>query len=98
MAREADDARVMAEMLHAPGDLLLLRAHPLGGKDFVELGVGLRAEPVHEAPEVRVAGVALGAIGQVFGGRRLDRFAALFGEVALEQAVFLEVARAKDHG
>ena len=98
MPGEADDASVMAEIFHAPGDVLLLGAHPLGRKDFVELGVGLRAEPVHEAPEVAVAGVALRAIGQVFRGRRLDRFAALFGEVALEQPVFLEVTRAKDHG
>ena len=30
--------------------------------------------------------------------RRFERFAAMFGEIALEQTVFLEVTRAKDHG
>ena len=98
MAGKTDDAGVMAQVLDAAGNVLLLRAQSLGRKDLVELGVGLGAESVHEAPEVGIAGAALGAIGQVFSGRRFDRFAALFGEVALEQTVFLEVTRAKDHG
>jgi hypothetical protein len=34
----------------------------------------------------------------MFGRRRFDRFAALFGEIVLEQTVFLEVTRAKAHG
>jgi hypothetical protein len=95
---EADDASLMAQMLDAPGNLLLLRAQSFGRKDLVEFGVGLRAEPVHEAPEVGIAGAALGAITQVFRYRRFDLFAALFGKVTLEQTVFLEVTRAKDHG
>ena len=81
-------------MLEAPRDLLLLRSHALGRKNVVELGVGLGANPVHEAPEIRVAGVAVRAVGQVLGGRRLDRLPALFGQVAVEQTVFLEMARA----
>ena len=85
-------------MLDATRNVLLLRTQSLRRKDVVELGVGLRAEPIHEAPEVAVAGAALGAIGQVLRDRRLDWFAALFGEVALEEAIFLEVPRAKDHG
>jgi len=65
---------------------------------LIELGVGLAAERIHEAAQVAVTGAAVGTIGEVFGGRWLERLAALFGEIALEQPVFLEVARAKDHG
>jgi hypothetical protein len=88
----------MAKIFHAAGNLLLLRALPFRRKDFIELRVGFRAEGIHEAAEVAVPGAALGAIGQVFGGRRFELFAAMLGEIALEQAVFLEVTRAKDHG
>jgi hypothetical protein len=88
----------MAQMLDATGNLLLLRALPLRGKDLVQLRIGLRAEGVHEAAEVAVAGAAFGAVGEVFSGRRFERFAAMFGEIAFEQTVLREVTRAKDHG
>ena len=46
-------------------------------------------------------GVALGAaraVGEVFGRRRVERLAAAFGEVAVEQRIVLEVRRANVHG
>ena len=98
MAGETDHASVVAHMLDAAGNLLLLRPLPFRRKDFVELRVGFRAQGIHEAAEVAVPGAALGAIGQVLGGWRFERFAAMLGEIALEQTVFLEVTRAKDHG
>ena len=98
MTGEADDARMMAQLRDATRDLLLLDAQSLGRKRLVELGVGFRAEAVHEPPEVGVANATVGAIGQVLRRRWLDWFTTLFGEVALEETVFLEMTRAKDHG
>ena len=98
MARERDDARRVDEKLQAPRDVLLLRSHALGRKNVVELGVRLGANPVHEAPEIRVARVTFRAVGEVHGGRRLDRLPALFGHVAVEETVFREMARLEHHG
>ena len=79
MTRESDDARGMNDMLDTPGNLLLLRAKPLRWKDFVELGVHLGSEPIHEASEIDVPRVACRAVGQMLGSRRIDRLSAVFG-------------------
>ena len=48
--------------------------------------------------ELGVARAARGAVGQMLGDGRIERLAAPLGEIAVEQPVVLEVARATDHG
>ena len=69
----------------------------IGREHFVELGVGFRSQPVHEAPQIRVPRAALRAVGEMLGRRRIERLAGPLGEVALEQPIVVKVVRANDH-
>ena len=48
--------------------------------------------------ELGVALAAVVAVGQVLGDRRIDALAAALGEIAVEQAIVVEVTRASGHG
>jgi hypothetical protein len=91
LAWKADDARGAADAFETPGDMLLLRAKALGREQLVGLGFSFHAETVHEADQLGVAAAARRAVGEVFGGRRIDRLAASFDEVALEELIFQQM-------
>ena len=97
-AGERDDARGLTQVFEPSGDLLLLKPEPLGREDRIALFVGSHAQRFHELRELGVPLPALRTIGQVFRNGRIECFAPADGEVAVEQALLLEVTGAEDHG
>src|SRR5207302_1879768 len=97
-ARKIDHATGPSYLLDSAQNLLLLRAETLGRENGLAVGVRCATEAVHEAGELGVARRALGAVGQVLGGARIDRFAAMLGQIAVEDLPFIEMTRTSDHG
>src|ERR1700737_2145375 len=95
--REAENASRMAKVFYPLGNLLLLKTEPLRGEDGVGLGCGFGAQSVHEARELAVADAAVVASGQVVRLGPIEASSAAFCNVAVEQTVFVEVARAISH-
>ena len=79
-------------------DCLLLRLQTLGREHGVGLRIGLLAESVQETGELAVAFAALSALLQVIDHRRIGQLTASLGEIAVDQAVFLDVMRVSGHG
>ena len=89
---------VMAEVLDAMRDLLLLPAQILGAKRRVDFGVSLRAHVFHERRQVGVLRAAGGAVRQVLGGWRIQRLAAPARRDSSRTGGLLKVACAVSHG
>ena len=97
VGRKVEDARRAAEMLDAAGDLLLLGAQMLGVKTSSRLGIGFVLSLVHEPRELVVRAPRIGAVRQVLGRRRIERLADPFGDIAVEEAIVVQMVSA-DHG
>lgn len=98
MPGKAQDSRRPADVIEPADNLPLLNVQPFRREDGVALGFSGRADVVQEAAERRVSRRALPTIDQMLRDPRVDRFALSPSDVAVEEAILLEVARAQDHG
>ena len=91
LTREADHAGGAAHVFDAARNLLLLDPQAIGGEQRIGLRVRFRTQPVHEAQELGVPRAARIAIGEVFRHQRIKRRPALLGEIAVEEALIVEM-------
>ncbi len=83
----------MADMLDAPRNLRALALQILSTENPVELGIAEFTKLGHEADELVVPGRTARTIGQMFGGRRVETLSGSGGQIAIEEAIFGEMAR-----
>ncbi len=85
-------------MFDAPGDLLLLRAQPVGCEDRVGFRLAVAAQVVHQRRQFGVACAAVGAVGEMIRDGRIHDVAVALGQIRVEQPVIVNVVRARYHG